>query len=227
MQGGMAEPPRVSIAAAEIVSLPGALSALACAALRKAVDDNFELSHYTTATAGADSNAARRRAAIADHLRSRPFSSQLNLPRDSLATLIGGNAVPVDSLWALAASVPGQSADDYGEDADVEVLVRRYTPDDRPWIPFHNDRVSTTVNVALCDDRSFGGGVLLGVYNGALHRMPREEGMGTAHPSTLLHGVTRITWGLRYSLILFSPRVHVCFAELKSRECSDVTHTHS
>lgn len=185
IQGGAPEPPRTDILAEDILTQEATLSSAQCAALRAAVDAHASV---VLPDAAADTTAARRRA-LADHLGARAFGSQLDLSRDELVGIIGTSAV--DALYAMASNVRGQLAADYGADAPVEILVRRYTPSDRPWIPFHNDRAASTVNVALCDDSAFDGGVLLGVYGEAVHRMPRCEGTAMAHPPTLLHGCVR------------------------------------
>ena len=44
---------------------------------------------------------------------------------------------------------------------------------------------------------------LLGVYGGAVHEISRAEGDATVHSSALLHGVTRMRRGTRYSMIMF------------------------
>ena len=68
---------------------------------------------------------------------------------------------------------------------------------------FHQDVATITVNVALTADAAVEGGRLLGVCDGRVRVLPRAEGDATVHSSALLHGVTRIEAGTRYSLILF------------------------
>ena len=89
----------------------------------------------------------------------------------------------------------------------LSAAVRRYSPDasahDQPWTSFHFDAAGTTVNVALSPRGSHEGGDLVVVFDGSVHAIGRGEGEATAHSSSLLHGVTRITKGVRYSLILF------------------------
>jgi hypothetical protein len=60
-----------------------------------------------------------------------------------------------------------------------------------------------TCNVALNADAEFIGGRLVAVFGGAVQYIHREEGEVTVHASTLLHGVTRMVSGVRYSLIMF------------------------
>ena len=90
-----------------------------------------------------------------------------------------------------------------------EAFVRRYTLDTRPWNPFHTDRYEITCNVELSAGgaESYSGGVLLGLYDGEVRRITREEGEATLHSSKLLHAVTKMTSGTRYSLILFFDRM--------------------
>ena len=78
--------------------------------------------------------------------------------------------------------------------------------DTRPWTTFHTDSAAVTVNVALADDDSHGGGTLLAVFDGGLRAVARSEGEATVHPSTVLHAVSRLTTGVRYSLIMFFHR---------------------
>ena len=89
----------------------------------------------------------------------------------------------------------------------VGVFARRYSADtlgsDQPWTSFHFDNAATTVNVALSADADVHGGRLLGMYAGGVHVISRDAGEATVHSSRLLHGVTRIRGGTRYSLIMF------------------------
>ena len=84
-----------------------------------------------------------------------------------------------------------------------EAFVRRYTSETRPFNPFHRDKYDITVNVALCADADHEGGRLLGVYNGRVHAVQRDEGEATVHDSELVHAVSAMRTGTRYSLILF------------------------
>ena len=85
--------------------------------------------------------------------------------------------------------------------------LRRYSPEterqEQPLTSFHFDSAALTVNVALTDDGVLDGGSLLGVYGGKVHRIRRGEGEATVHSSSLLHGVSMLRRGVRYSLICF------------------------
>jgi hypothetical protein len=86
---------------------------------------------------------------------------------------------------------------------------RRYTKHERPWFGFHRDKGPLTVNVACSSDAYHEGGKLLGLLNGRVEAIHREEGEAIVHPSTLLHGVSRMEGGVRYSLIIFYREVPV------------------
>ena len=62
---------------------------------------------------------------------------------------------------------------------------------------------AATLNVALSDESSLFGGKLIAVYDGAVHYVERREGDVTVHPPSLLHAVSRLAEGARYSLIIF------------------------
>ena len=164
--------------AGHIVQLPAVLPAAACAALRAAVDAQHE-----TASDSVDNEA--------DH--------QLNLEVDELEALVGAAA-----LQALVGAARELDARAGGELPIVEAFVRRYSPSERPWFPFHQDRSALTVNVALSADADGCGGQLVCVLDdGARVVGPRAEGDAAIHSSSLVHGVTRLTRGVRYSLIVF------------------------
>ena len=90
----------------------------------------------------------------------------------------------------------------------VEIFVRRYRREERPWIQFHCDRAAYTCNVALADDVLHDGGRLVCVVDGELREIRRNEGEATVHPSSLLHAVSAMRRGVRYSLIIFFHRSH-------------------
>jgi len=85
----------------------------------------------------------------------------------------------------------------------LEVFVRRYSRETRPWIQFHCDHARFTVNVALADDALHDGGRLLVAVGADLQRLERAEGEATCHSSSTLHAVSATTEGVRYSLICF------------------------
>ena len=178
----------------------GALMPASCSALRRAVDDD------------------RRRTRRRDTIDGGP-DHQLNLSEIELEELVGGAAVR--SLLQMAAEAEATiPVADNGGDGDgggggggggdgapaacPQFFVRRYSSGTRPWIPFHCDTVSVTLNVALNDDCEFCGGTLLALCGGEVRAIHRAEGEATVHRSALLHAVTRMqAGGSRYSLVVF------------------------
>ena len=169
--------------ASDVLCKPGLLDAASCAALRTAVDERGLDTDYDTVDG------------VADH--------QLNMTPDELSALIGKA-----QLEAIIAA--GRELDMWRGGSGscerlplVEVFVRRYTPHTRPWHPFHQDRAAITVNVALSDDCAHGGGRLVGIFADGAAGFERSEGCATVHLSRIVHGVTRMTHGIRHALIVF------------------------
>ena len=184
----------------------GAISAAGCAALRLAVDAQRDVTRDSVDN-------------MAQH--------QLNIDADRLTALIG--RPEVQALWRIAdellatqradanvrAKATGQKlsaatleATDAADGGfNVDGFVRRYTRETRPWIGFHHDVSTCTINVALSDDAHHVGGrlhAIIGDGELARHRtIVREEGEATAHGEDVMHAVSAMSSGTRYSLILF------------------------
>ena len=198
--------------------MPALLDARACAALRRALDGGF-----STKRDSVDG--------LADY--------QLDLRSlAELEALVGGEAMQrLQQLpTAFCADVRRAAAMQAGvsrpDDAPVttspaslrihQVFARRYTSSGRPWFGFHRDTGPLTVNVALASDAWHEGGRLLGLYGGRVQLIERDEGEATVHPSTLLHGVNRMTGGVRYSLIVFYRPVEQVDWDCDSRRCTSL-----
>ena len=180
----------------------GAISPAGCEALRRAVDAERDVTRDSVDR-------------IAQHQR--------NISFDTLLELVGRE--DVERLWALpdellalqreeAAARALESGTPVSEKtraeteaADggfyVDLFVRRYTRESRPWIAFHMDVNNVTVNVALSDDRTHEGGRLHAILNGRHEAITREEGEATAHGDDIMHGVSAMRGGVRHSLIMF------------------------
>jgi len=163
----------------------------------------------------------------ADSVDSGP-EHQLNVDRSALELLIG--ASEASRLWELplvyrrwrrstvdqACEAPTEAPDALHPTSAAEVdteaatlqeaFIRRYSPEERPFIKFHADAYELTVNIALSDDAEHEGGRLIGLFRGQVQALLRGEGGATVHSSSLLHAVTRMSRGVRYSLILFFDR---------------------
>lgn len=180
----------------------GAIGASGCAALRQLVD--------------ADRNVER------DSVDGKS-QHQLNIGAEQLITLIGRSEV--ESLWRLADELLASQSDQARAKAHaagtavssamleateaatggyhVDLFVRRYTRDTRPWIAFHQDVSNVTINVALSDDASHQGGRLHAILEGRHQVVTRAEGEATAHGDDVMHAVSAMRSGVRYSLIAF------------------------
>ncbi len=175
----------VRLTSASVLRRPAAVSARGCAALRRAVD----------------SDASATRADTVDGLPDH----QVYLGLDEIRELLGdGEAEALCRLpLALREGVGVETPDDYRL---LYAFARKYTAAGRPWFGLHQDEAALTVNVALSDDRQTTGGRLVGLFGGGVQEVVREEGEATVHSSSLVHGVTRVTAGVRYSLIMFWAR---------------------
>ena len=123
---------------------------------------------------------------------------QRPLSLEELESLIGARqAETLCSLPAAFSPVHEQQM------RPTEIFVRRYTGATRPWNPFHQDSAAVTINVALNNDAEYVGGRLLAVLNDQVASISRAEGEATVHDSRLLHAVSRMVSGVRYSLIMF------------------------
>lgn len=91
----------------------------------------------------------------------------------------------------------------------AQVYLRRYSRDTRPWLNFHTDRSVVTVNVALADDTTHEGGRLHAVLHGAHCIVEREEGEATVHTDDVMHAVSAMRSGVRYSLVLLFFPAHL------------------
>ena len=161
--------------------MPALLDATQCAALSAAVDGQRESMPDTVDGA---------------------VDLQLNLSQSELEALIG--AERVEAIFAAGRALDVQRGGSGERELPlVEAFVRRYTPDTRPFHPLHQDRAAITVNVALAADDAHGGGRLVSVFSTGARRFERAEGDATVHLSRIVHGVTRMTSGQRYSLIVF------------------------
>ena len=192
---------------ASVLRRRAVLSHDACSTLRSAVDSEWQEKVDTVDGAP-------------DH--------QLNLSREQLEKLIGADAITslmsAGKDFATSASAGGAAGGSGTSplhlDNATKIFVRRYERSQRPWNPFHTDTSALTINVALNDDSSFVGGKLLCAFDRRIQRVDRVAGEATVHASTLLHGVSRLQSGVRYSLIIFMGERHLLPARLRFDEAS-------
>jgi predicted 2-oxoglutarate/Fe(II)-dependent dioxygenase YbiX len=185
-----------------IVERRGAIRQAGCAALRAAVDAERDVTQDSV---------------------DRKAQHQLNISIERLTECIGRE--DVRGLWRLAdellavqraeaaerAAASGTAVTQHTaekvEAADggfyVDVFVRRYTRETRPWIAFHHDVSTVTINVALSDDADHEGGRLHAIVDARHRILTRREGEATTHGDDVMHAVSAMRRGTRYSLIVF------------------------
>jgi hypothetical protein len=188
-----------------VVTRKRALTAESCAALRRVIDSEMP----TTARDGTDESEdglAQQKLRISVErlieLTSRSEIESLWRLADEVLALqrqeayahadAVGKVVPVETAAATEAAHGG---------FHVDLFLRRYTLEGRPWIAFHRDVSGVTLNVALSDDGAVTGGRLHAILGGRHRILTREEGEVTGHSDDLMHAVSAIRAGVRYSLI--------------------------
>ncbi len=125
---------------------------------------------------------------------------QVDLGVEQLAEIVGASAV--DRLLALPQQHGGF---DRAPAPGVALFLRVFSPDTRAHIAFHTDVSSWTANVPLDAPDDASGGRLLMLYGGALRDEPRVQGEVLSHRNDLVHGVSRVERGERWSLIALFP----------------------
>ena len=210
--------------ARSVVTRKRALTAESCAALRRVIDSEMP----TTALGGADeSEDGLPTTALGGADESEDGLAQHKL-RISVERLIELTSRPeIESLWRLADEVLALQRQEAYAHADavgqsvpletaaateaaqggfhVDLFLRRYALEGRPWIAFHQDVSGVTLNVALSDDGAvtgeLAGGRLHAILGGRHRILTREEGEVTGHSDDLMHAVSMMRAGVRYSLI--------------------------
>ena len=129
-----------------------------------------------------------------------PAAADLKIPLslDTVAQLVGLDAVCLmhETLrLVFAESLPGS------QHGPPKFVLRRRAGghDANARIAFHRDMPRVVLNVALNAD--FLGGRLLLAHGARIVEPARRVGSGIAHDNAVVHGVTRITAGVRYSLL--------------------------
>jgi len=130
---------------------------------------------------------------------------QVDLSIEDLTALLGRDTVTTLLKLPERLGAPAGLATEELYDR-IHIFLRMYSPQTRPYIAFHADTCAYTVNIALNNDNGFDGGRLLALQGSTLTAPSRRVGTAILHAGTLVHGVTKIERGTRYSLILFFHR---------------------
>ena len=201
--------PKSTGAEAEVLHVDSALEPVACEACRKAVDAaSFSAADSVDGCTDFQLNCTRKE--LEEFVGKRRVAQLWSVANKALRHFRGEEDWPSDEEELEEEEGSEEQLDKPESNPSLldahEIFIRRYTPDTRPWFPFHRDRSELTINIALSDDAQHGGGRLLCLLDGAVRRVERSEGGATVHPSSLMHAVSRMTHGARYSLIIFLGR---------------------
>jgi hypothetical protein len=80
-----------------------------------------------------------------------------------------------------------------------DIILRRVENQEQ-LINFHTDHSMLTMQVVLNDKSQYEGCDLVFVTSAGFQKPIRNAGSATIHDNTILHGVTKMTYGVRYSL---------------------------
>lgn len=126
---------------------------------------------------------------------------QVNISPEILTDLIGAEAT--QKLLALPQHLTTSETPDTALYDHVNIFIRMYSKETRPFIAFHSDTCSYTANIALNANEDFKGGNLLVMKDGRLQIAERAVGAAVLHAGNVVHGVSQMEQGTRYTLILF------------------------
>ena len=129
-----------------------------------------------------------------------PADMKVDLTAAELARLVGCDAV--HTAITRMGAVQLDASDRQACGATPRLVLRRSaaSESDAPtYIRFHRDQCRAIVSIALSEGHA--GGHLLFSIDGRVHCPARPVGSAVAHNRTAVHGVSRITSGVRYNLI--------------------------
>ena len=90
-------------------------------------------------------------------------------------------------------------------DHSVDVVIRRTNPTNGTSIPFHLDSTKRTMQIPLNDPEEYTGGTTVFLLSGgSIHVTDRALGSFTLHNNHVVHGVSPVQSGVRYSLFLLA-----------------------
>ena len=87
------------------------------------------------------------------------------------------------------------------------LFLRLYSEETRSLIPFHHDICAYTCVIALNDQSDFSGGYFVMLNGDNLERASWKRGEALLHSGNLVHGVSKMNAGKRYSLVMFADHV--------------------
>lgn len=131
---------------------------------------------------------------------------QVNLSIAQLTALL--NQETLDKLLNLPSLLHDGQSEGENETLQFNLFLRIYSVQTRPYIAFHSDICTYTCVIALNDHQEFSGGqFLMMADDDQLRIAPWKTGHAVLHAGNLIHGVSNIYEGKRYSLVVFATRV--------------------
>lgn len=117
----------------------------------------------------------------------------------------------LERLCSAALSLPITAADDRSKETKVpwdsdecSAFVRRYSNETRQGIKWHADASAYTINIALNSAAEYTGGELMAMLDTKIQVVAREgAGCATVHGANILHTVKSVSFGERFSLVIF------------------------
>lgn len=132
--------------------------------------------------------------------KKNPIDLKIVISKDAFNLLLGA-----DTSTTVYDELMGLYNDDIGVGySSVKVALRRTSPT-LGGIPFHLDareEGGKTMQICLNDQEEYTGGRLVFLTEKGIEIPERKKGMMTKHTDSILHGVTRLHLGIRYSLFV-------------------------
>lgn len=178
---GALGPSAVPATEARVDRRPGLLSATQCKAL-------MDYTQLGLTQLGCSESTPRGRSGVLSDFK-------LEVSRSVLARLIG--PVSVADVVGMCSALVGPDQQALAASAP-RLILRRRAADPAERVAFHRDHSLAIVHVPL--NEGFVGGQLLLALGDAIMHPQRAVGCGMGHNSAVVHGVTSITSGERYSL---------------------------
>ena len=92
----------------------------------------------------------------------------------------------------------------FDSSSGFKVIARRVQQNPKSCIPFHLDHSQKTLQVPLNSENEYEGGRVIYLFKDTFEIPKRTPGTCCIHTDNIIHGVTPITKGIRYSLFLLS-----------------------
>ena len=120
-------------------------------------------------------------------IKSNENDFKLNITKEKLIELIG------DTIFNKLITI---------YEGFYNTLYIRRVIGDKSLINFHKDYSNRTMKIALNNQSEFEGGDLVYLTDGCFHKPDQLKGSITIHNNDIIHGVTPILSGIRYSLFI-------------------------